>query len=181
MNDYNFSLYGAFFWFFLVLIYSLKANKLKSDKYIDVSVLSFLFVATLWYIGAFFGWEVYGRETTFGIELVYNHPYSQVPYEVAIFPLALVYAVVSFILFSVLYSLFMFVNIRWLVGYIWLIAFNALVIWLDYYSGKYDIIKTQFLFINLNQIIAVLFVLYATVKLIQLIRNQPTKTEVIST
>lgn len=180
MNDYNFSLYGAIFGFFIVLIYSLKANKLKSDKYIDVSVLSFLFVATIWYIGAFFWWEVYGRETTFGIEVVYNHPYSQVPYEVAIFPLALVYAGVCFILFSILYSLFMFINIRWLVGYIGLIAFNALVVWLDYFSGKYDIIKTQLLFVNLNQIIAILLILYASIKLIQLMRNQPSKTEVIS-
>lgn len=181
MNDYNFSLYWAIFGFLIVLIYLLKSNKLKWDKYVDVSMLSFLFVATLWYIWAFFWWEVYGRETTFWIEVIYNHPYSQVPYEVAIFPLALVYAIVSFLLFSVLYSLFMFLNIRWLVGYIWLIAFNAIVVWLDNYSWKYDIVKTQLLFINLNQIFAILFILFATIKLVQLIRNRPSKTEVIST
>lgn len=180
MSDYNFSLYWAFFGFFLVLLYSLKAHKVPSHKYVDVSVLSFLFVSWLGYIGAFLWGQIYGRETNFWIEVLYNHPYSQVPYEVAIFPLALIYAVATFILFSVLYTLFSFINVRGLIGYIGFIAFNALVIFLEYFSGKYDIVKTWLVYMNMNQLLAIIFIVFAIYKLARILLQQPSKTEVIS-
>lgn len=179
MSDYNFSLYWALFWFFIVLIYSLKVNKIRSDKYIDVTVLSFLFVATLWYIGSFFGWQVYGRETSTGLEVLYTHPFTLVPYEVPIFPLALVYAAITFVLFAILYSLSTIINIRGLIGYIGFISFNAIVLILEHFSGKYDIIKIN-QFFNMNQLLALIFIIYATYKLVRLIVYQPSKTEVIS-
>lgn len=180
MSDYNFSLYGALFGFFLILMYSLKANKLKSDKYVDVSVLSFLFVSSIGYLGAFFWWQVYGKATNIGIEVLYNHPYSQVPSAVAILPLPLIYAVSTFLLFSALYTLFMLINVRGLVWYIGLIAFNAMVLVWDNFSWKYDIIKTSTLHMNMNQALAIIFILFSAYKLILLIKNQPSKTEVIS-
>ena len=180
MSDYNFSLYWAIFGFFLVLIYSLKANKIRADKYIDVSVLSFLFVSALWYVGSFFWGQVYGRETNFGIEVLYSHPFSPVQYEVPIFPLALVYALATFILFFIFYSLSTVVNIRWLIWYLWFISFNALVLVLEGFSGKYDIVKSEFWFININQVFALFFIIISVYKLIKLLQRQPSKTEVIA-
>ena len=179
-SEYSFSLYGVILWFLWMLLYSLKANKLKGDKYIDVSVLSFLFTVIVWYVWAFFWWQVYGWETNFWIEIIYNNQFTIVPYEVAIFPLALIYAIWSFILFSVFYSLFLFVNIRWLVGYMWFISFNAMILVWESFTWKYDILKTTYLFVNLNQVIAIVFILLSVYKLIVLLRNQPSKTEVIS-
>jgi len=136
MSEYNFSLYGAIIWFLCMLLYSLKANKLKWDKYVDISVLSFLFTAIIWYIGAFFWWQVYGWETNLWIEVLYNNPI--VPSAVPLFPLSLVYAIGSFVLFSILYSLFMFINIRWLVWYMGFISFNAMILIWESVTWKYD-------------------------------------------
>lgn len=114
---------------------------MKPGKYIDASVLSFLFIAIIWYVWAFFWWQVYGRETAYGIEILYNNPFSPVPYEVPIFPLALVYAWVSLVIFSVLYILSVFVNKRWIIWYIGMILFSASLLVLENFSGKYDFFK----------------------------------------
>ncbi len=180
MSEYNFSLYGALIWFFFVLLYSLKSYKLKLDKYIDISVLSFLFMISVWFVGAFLGWQIYGKPTDLWIEVLYNHPFTIVPSEVPLFPLALVYAIWAFILFSISYSVFLFVNTRWIIGYIAFIAFNAMMLVGEVFTWKYDILKTTYLDININQILAVFFIIVSLYKLIQLIQRQPTKTEVIS-
>gem|GEM_PF-588072 len=113
INNYQFSLIGAFFGYFLVLFGSIIYYNLRSGKYIDASVLSFLFASVVGYIGAFLGGQIIGKDTDFGIEVAYSTSYSQVP----IFPLAIVYAVVFFLLFCLLYILSLFVHIRGILGY----------------------------------------------------------------
>jgi hypothetical protein len=134
----------------------------------------------VWFVWAFFGGQVYGWETNLWIEVLYTNPFTIVPYEVAIFPLSLVYAIGSFILFSVFYSLFMFVNIRWLVWYIGFISFNAMILIGESFTWRYDILKTSYIFININQVIAIILIIISIYKLIKLLNNQPAKTEVIS-
>lgn len=85
MSDYNFSLFWAIFWFFITFFITLKLNKVKIIKYIDWVVLSLLFVLFIWYIGAFFGWQVYGDETSFSIWILYDTRISNVPFEVEVF------------------------------------------------------------------------------------------------
>ncbi|MBW7954720.1 prolipoprotein diacylglyceryl transferase [Candidatus Gracilibacteria bacterium] len=151
MNDYNFSLIGAFAGYFLVLFISIIMHNLRSGKYMDVSILSFLFAGIVGYIGAFFGGQVYGKETNIGIEILYSNPFSPIPYEVPIFPLAIVYAIMFFILFSVLYMLAMFISVRGIIGYIGVTLIGALFIILDSFSGKIDFFKTL-IGINFNQL-----------------------------
>jgi len=94
MSDYNFSNDMKFienpFEFFIMSDY-----KTGIRKYIDGIVLSSLLALIVGYIWAFLGWQVYGRDTTFGIEVLYTHAFTPVPYEVAIFPLWIIYSVHS--------------------------------------------------------------------------------------
>lgn len=177
MNDYNFSLIWAFFWFFLILYWSVISNGLRSAKYVDVSILSFLFASVMWYVGAFLWGQVYGRETNFWIEILYSNPFSKVPYEVPIFPLALVYALVFFVLFSVLYMLAMFISVRWVIGYIWLIMIGGVFLTLENFSGKSDYFEPIF-FINFNQVWALAFILIGIYGLYRIYKT-PRTTEVI--
>lgn len=53
-GEFNFSLFGAIFGFWLVLRILTKLEKSPIDKYIDGIVVSFLFVLVIGYIGAIF-------------------------------------------------------------------------------------------------------------------------------
>lgn len=50
MSDYNFSLFGAMFGFFLVTYILTRFEKISIKKYIDGIVLSFLFIMPVGYI-----------------------------------------------------------------------------------------------------------------------------------
>jgi len=177
MNDYNFSLIGAFFWYFLVLFISILLHSLRSWKYMDVSILSFLFASVVWYIWAFFWGQIYWKDTNFWIEILYTNSFSPIPYEVPIFPLAIVYAIISFILFSVLYMIAMFINVRWIVWYMWLILISSSLLILEFFSWKYDIFKTN-IWLNFTQIWAIFFILFWLFWLYRIYKT-PKNTEII--
>lgn len=159
MNDYNFSIIWAIFGYFLVMIISIIIHSLKSWKYMDASVLSFLFSWVFWYIWAFFWWQVYWKETNFWIEILYNNSFSPVPYEIPVFPLPIVYSIVFFILFSVLYMFAMFINIRWIVWYAWLALIGSVFMILENFSWKYDYFKIEY-WINFTQIWSLFLIVF---------------------
>lgn len=151
MSDYNFSVIWAIFWFLIILYTQIFLHKIPSWKYIDASVLSFLFVSIFWYIWAFLWWQVYWKETSFWIEVTYNNPFSPVPFEVPIFPLAIFYSFVFFIIFSILYIAVLFVKIRWIIWNIWFILIGSVFIIFEFFSWKTDFFYLKFWF-NLTQI-----------------------------
>lgn len=170
MSEYNFSLFGAIFWFLLVLYFLVRLEKSSLKKYIDGVVLSFLFIMVVWYIGSFFWGQVFGRETMFGIELTYSNPDSPVPIQVPVFPLPIAYAIWTFLLFSGLYILSLFVHIRWFIGYLGLVLFGSLVLVLDYFSGKQDILSVETSF-NIPQLCAVFLILWSGYQLFWVFRE----------
>lgn len=154
MSDYNFSLMGAIFGFCLIGFLLLKGKKEQIIKYIDGVVLSFLFVLVIWYVWALFGGQVYGRQTNLGIEILYTHPFTPVPYQVPVFPLPVVYALLFFVLFSVLYILSTMVKVRGFIAHVGAIAFAAIILVFDFLSGKFDVFSQSFLHLNMNQLFA---------------------------
>lgn len=177
MNDYNFSLIGAFVWYFIVLYFSTVSQNLRSGKYVDVSILAFLFTSILWYIGAFFWGQVYGRETHLWIEVLYTNPFSPVPYEVPIFPLALFYALIFFIIFSIFYMSSMFLKVRGVTGYAWLVAIGATFLIGETLSGKLDMFKTT-LGVWFNQLWALCLILVGIYGLYRIYKT-PKTTDII--
>ncbi|MDD2487583.1 MAG: prolipoprotein diacylglyceryl transferase [Candidatus Gracilibacteria bacterium] len=151
MSDYNFSLIGGVVGFMLVLYINIKKFKLNSNKYVDAVVLSFLFAAIIGYIGAFLGGQIYGKPTDLAIGIAYTNTLSKNPYSSPTFPLAIIYSIISFLLFVGLYMARIFIKIEGFIGYIGIIIFASILLIFEFFNGSSDIFSS-FIYINLTQI-----------------------------
>jgi prolipoprotein diacylglyceryltransferase len=89
--------------------------------------------------------------------MAYTHPLSPVPYQLPLFPLPIVYALLFFLLFSLLYILSTFIRIKGFIGHIGLIAFGTILLIFEFLSGKTDIF-VQYVHINMNQLLSLLLI-----------------------
>lgn len=171
-SDYNFSLYWALFGFFVPFLFKARFLKKPVSKYIDGVVIAFLFVTIPWYIGAFFGWQVYGKITSYGIEIPYTSNTVFVPLTGDLFPLPLVYAFVCFLLFSFLYIVSLYVKTRGIIGYGWLGIFSAIVLGLDFFSWKIDIFTSNYS-VNISQVCAAFTIIICFYWIAGIIKSKP--------
>jgi hypothetical protein len=178
MSDYNFSLAWAIIWFFIVLYTLLKIRKEKLNNFIDWLAISFFFILFIGYIWAFLWWQVYGRETLFGIEILYTHPFTPVPFQVPVFPLPIVYSIIFFLLFSVSYISFMYVHIKWLIWYVWFIIFASILLIFEFFSWKYDIFKDS-IWINLIQTFSIFVIIFCSYRLYLIFSSKENKEQII--
>ncbi len=174
MSEFNFSLFGAMFGFWLVLVILTRLEKSSVSRYIDGVVLSFLFILIVWYIWALFGGQVYGRETLLGIEISYTNAFTPVPYQVPVFPLPIVYTFFSFIIFSTMYILSLFIHIRGYIGYIGLILFWAMILIFESFSWKQDILSVSSIF-NLPQVFALILIIWSWYQFSQIFSDDENK------
>ena len=94
-QDYHFSLFGAVFGFlvvFLILTYHHKKDRLK---YIDVITYAFLWSATLGYFAALLWGQVHGVTFHSPFSILYTHKNSIVDVRAPLFPLAILYMMIS--------------------------------------------------------------------------------------
>lgn len=164
MNDYNFSLMWALFWFFLVFFILIKLRKEKLDNFINWIVLSFLFVLPIWFLWSLLWWQVYGKETFYWIEIMYNHPFTPVPFKVPVFPLPIIYSILFFVLFSSLYILSMYVKFKNILWYLGLMIFSCIIFIFEFFSWKYWIFK-DFIYLNLSQLCAIAIFIFCFINL----------------
>jgi len=115
MDEYSFSLAWAIIWFFIILFITIRLRRERLNNFIDWLIISLFFILFIGFIWAFLGWQVYGRETLFWIEIAYTHPFSPVPYQIPVFPLPIVYSVLFFMLFSISYISSMYINTKWII------------------------------------------------------------------
>ncbi|MDP2090398.1 MAG: prolipoprotein diacylglyceryl transferase [Candidatus Gracilibacteria bacterium] len=169
MNDYNFSLAGAIIGFFLVMYITIRIRKEKLDNFIDGLTISLLFILSIGFIGAFLGGQVYGRETSIGIEILYTHPFTPIPFQVPIFPLPIIYSILFFILFSLSYISSMYIHIKGLIGYVGLVSMASLFLIFEFFSGKYDIFKDS-IGINLTQSLSIILIGFAGYRLLKILK-----------
>ncbi len=157
-DNYNFSLYWAIFWFLLVLFTSLKKAKIDYRPFLDISVISLFFVLVFWYIWALFWWEVIWKPTDFWVELHYNSSFSPISPDVAVFPLALVYSFLYFIVFSVFYSLNLFTKTKWLLWILWLMVLAWIILSLDSFNYFRDDF-VNLVWLSFNQILSIIILI----------------------
>ena len=156
-NDYNFSLMWAIIGFMTVLVFNLKKQGKTINGYIDGVMTSLLFILPVGYLWAFLWGQVYGRETFIGIEVLYSHPFTPVPFEIPVFPLPLVYALLFFILFCGAYIGSLFIHSKGFIGYMSAIVGSSILLIFEFFSGKYDIFKDT-IGINMTQLIALIII-----------------------
>lgn len=176
-TDYDFSLFWALFWFFLVFFINLRLRREKLVKYIDSILLTFLAALVVWYVWALLGWQVYWKTTSIWIEIVYNNPFSPVSSN-PIFPLPIVYFILFFVEFAVLYILSMYIKVRWFIGYIWFIVFSLIILIFENFSWKHDIFN-NLVFLNMSQILAILLMAFSFYRLYVLSKVSANDTAVI--
>lgn len=162
MSDFNFSLIWWVLWFLLVLYFKIKKFKLKSEKYIDAIVLAFLFAWIIAYIWTFLGWQVIGKPTTLAIGVTYTNAFSKSPFSWAVFPLAVIYSIVCFLLFTILYITRVFIKVEWFVWNVWLIVFSCFLLIFEFFNGSPDIFN-DFLFLNITQLGAVGLIIFGSI------------------
>jgi hypothetical protein len=178
MSDYNFSLAWSLVWFFIILSITIIKWKERLNNYIDWLTISLLFVLFIGFIWALLWWQVYGRETLFGIEILYSHPFTPVPFQVPIFPLPIIYSILLFILFSGTYIASMYINIKWFIWYIWLIMFWTIILIFDFFSGKYDILK-DYIWINISQTFSIFLIIFCSYRLYLIFKSNENKEQKI--
>ncbi len=176
MTDYNFSLSWAIIWFLLVLYITLKIRKEKLNNFIDWVVISFFFILFIAYIWALLWWQIYGKETFYGIEISYNHPFTPVPFPVPIFPLPIIYSILFFILFSISYISSMYIHIKWIIWYVWLITMSSLFLIFEFFNWQVDIFKYS-IWINLMQTFSIFLIIFSWYRLLKILKiNEKDKT-----
>jgi prolipoprotein diacylglyceryltransferase len=158
MPDYYFSFMGGVFGFLLVLFVKLARYNLPAHKYIDTIVLSFFFASVIGFIGAFFGDQILGTPTNLPIGVLYESKNNI--FTTPVMPLAILYALVSLIMFIVLYILRLFVKLDGFVGYLGIIGFSACMIVLENWAVRDDILSSHIV-LNLNQLGSIVLMLYA--------------------
>ena len=160
-SGYDFSLAGGVFGFFLVLFFRLNRHKLAPGKYLDAVIVAFFFAGVIAYMGAFFGGQIYGKPTYLPFGITYTDPESVNPYTSPVIPLALIYALFSFVFFVILYiARETFVKIEGLVAYVGMTAFSSVLLVAEFWNGAEDSVKSVF-FLNLTQIMAVILIFYS--------------------
>jgi hypothetical protein len=82
-----------------------------------------------------------------------------VPFTVPIFPLPIIYSILSFLLFSSLYILKMYIKTKWFIWYLGLGAFASISLIFEFFSWKDDIFSVKF-FLNFNQICAIILLFF---------------------
>ena len=174
MSDYNFSLTWALVWFFSVFYITSRIRKEKLNNFIDWLAISLFFILFIGFIWSLLWWQVYGRETLFGIEMLYTHPFTPVPFQVPIFPLPIVYAILFFGLFSFTYIASMYIHLKWIIGYIWFIIFWSIILTFDFFSWKYDIFK-NIIWINLNQTFSIFLIIFCAYRLYLIFNSNENK------
>lgn len=178
MSDYNFSLVWTIIWFFIVFYILIKIRKEKLNNFIDWITISLFFILSIGFIWSLLGWQVYGRETLFGIEVLYTHPFTPVPFQVPVFPLPIVYSILFFIMFSVAYISSMYVHVKWIIGYIWLIVMSSILLIFEFFSWKYDIFKDS-IWINLTQTFSIFLIIFCSYRLFLIFLENDNKEQTI--
>lgn len=92
--------------------------------------------------------------------MMYLHPHTPVPYQVPVFPLPIVYAILTFAIFCAMYILSLFVHIKGYIGYIGLLLFSSMILIFEFFSGKQDILSVNSVF-NLPQVYALILAVWS--------------------
>ncbi len=170
MQNYNLSLMGGGIGFFLVFwwkshIYGL--HRVHIHKYLDIIVLSFMTASIIGYVGSLLGGQIYGTPTSLPIGIIYTHP--DVPYTQPVFPLPVFYAIIMTLASVILFQLHHKYKVDGFAGYVGMIIFGGMLFLGEFMNGSEDIFKS-IIFINLNQIGAIIIAYFGIKGFMELIK-----------
>lgn len=157
--SYHFSLIGAIIWFLGVLLWKVESFWLKKEKYLDISVISFLSAYTIGAIGGFVSETIYGTPTHLAIGLSYNNPITTVPLGGDLIPLGLIYSIVSFFIAFGVYALRRTSQIDGVSAYIGIVCWSSMLFIGEFFNGERLSLSLFFGVFSLTQIGAVILII----------------------
>lgn len=158
MKDYSISLMGGMLGFFLVFLWKTRESPRDRKILLDGATLSYFIPAIIWYIGAFFWGQIYGKVSLwFGI--VPNAKTSVIGLAGPVFPLALVYAFFCLLIFLFLLVLRKRKTYHGFISYIGIGLYGALLFLGEFMNGSSDMFQGK-LWLTLSQIGGLIFICY---------------------
>jgi prolipoprotein diacylglyceryltransferase len=140
-------------------------------KYWDSIIPAFLIAASVGYIGALLGWQIYGivMDTIFSI--TYSGVDSIVPFQNPTFPLPIIYSIVSILTVLFLYRIDRKIVLpEWFIGYMGMGIFSTILFLGEFLNGASDLFGSR-IYLNLTQIIALGLISYALIWLLRIIKS----------
>lgn len=172
-QNYLFSLFGAIVGFTLIFIIKTHMVKKDRNRYIDAIVLAFLSSGLLGYFGALLGGQVYGIPFSSPVSITYDHVDTIVKDRAPLFPLAFLYIIITA---GILFGIQKFSTKRALpdgfMGYIGIGAFSLMIFLWEFLDGARKDIFYDFFSLSLNQLWALLGLIFAILWLLRLIQKR---------
>lgn len=166
MDDYNLSLAGGIIGFIIVFLFKTKNQKNLRAKYLDIILPSFFIAGIIGFIGAFVGGQIYGTPSNLFFAVDYNTKYSTIPGK--LFPLAAIYSIICMILTIISVKLSKKDKSDGYVGYMLMGGLGAMLFFGEFFSWAPDMFE---IFIRINQLIGLGFILMAILWIIKFFRS----------
>jgi prolipoprotein diacylglyceryltransferase len=104
-DNYSLSFAGGVIGFLIVFFWKTRKNKKERVRYWDVIMPAFLIAASIGYLGALFGGQIYGIVWDSVLSITYSNFDSIVPFQHPTFPLPILYAILSLLTVFALYRI----------------------------------------------------------------------------
>ncbi len=172
-QNYLFSLFGAIAGFTLIFVIKTHRNGKDRGRYIDAIMLAFLFSSLLGYLGTFLGGQVYGIPFSSPFSISYDHIDTIIKDRAPLFPLAFLYIItIGGILFWGQKFSYKKILPDGFMGYLYIGAFSLMMFLGEFLDGARKDIFYDFFSISLNQIWALLGLIFAVLWFLRLIQKK---------
>ena len=170
-DTYKLSLAGAIVGFLLVFFILTKRDKNPIEKYMDALVPAFLIMAGIGYFGALLGGQIYGIPFNSVFSIHYTDKNSIVPFQNELFPLPILYSITCMVIYLYLKRLEKTQHPpHGTIGFLGMGIFGVMLFLWEFLNGSTDMLSSVF-FISFNQALGFIFILWAFVWMMKIIRK----------
>jgi hypothetical protein len=172
-QNYLFSLVGSIVGFTIVFLIKTHGNKKERVRYIDAIVWAFLAASLLGYFWSLLGWQVYGIPSSLPGSIIYDHSDTIVKDKAPLFPLAFLYIICITGIIIGMKQLALYKRFPdGFIWYLWIWLFWLMIFLWEFLSGWRKDIFYDYLSLSLNQIGALMWLIFAILWILRLIQKK---------
>ncbi|MBC7498266.1 prolipoprotein diacylglyceryl transferase [Candidatus Gracilibacteria bacterium] len=169
-DNYSLSFAGGVVGFLTIFLYKTWNKERERPKYWDSIIPAFLIAASIGYIGALLGGQIYGIVLDSWFSIYYTSSDSIVPFQNPTFPLPVLYSIFALLTAYFLYRIENKVALpEGLIGYMGMGIFATVLFLGEFLNGASDLFSSR-IYLGLTQIIALCIISYALVGILRIMR-----------
>lgn len=166
--NYSLSLAWWIFWFLMIFAWKAYRERVRFLRSLDVLVRAFFWAAIIGFLGTLLGWQIYGVPFDSVFSLLYTHKNSIVPIGSARLPLPILYMIFCLLWGLLIEKMKKTIKLpEWFLGYVGFGYFGIMLLILGFGSGSADMFESYWPYIDINQIIGFIFVIFSLVWIIK--------------